>query len=443
MSLFSWLCSTASPFFWRNNPSLAVSPAVTNAANPIKSQHRSGEDNDAVVIVGGGIIGLCTAYNLAKETHKATTGSKRKITVLEARSSTFTAASSHNTGCLHYYFPELFGKDITPLGKYSFELWQSIAQSDAQFAADTGYRAQSFFPIILGSGKDEKALPNWVAAGEDWDVDWGSRGVVCATVNPKGIGEWLQRECSAMGVEIRTSTTVVSTILSKSGVIEGIKCYSTKTGDISILPCHKLVLTAGPWTPSQVKTLFPASTLDLQPSTNAGDWVILQNINPLDTRSIAVAFFDEIVHEKLEFAGRNDGSIWACGRRNYTAVLPPPGKEDEPDDSVISDLINYSWRFIRTSANGDGEKSIDLPILAKGRCFRPSTILGLPFISDIPSKCLFSSDRGHSTPSGVFICYGHGSYGIALGMGSGKLMAQLILKEKPDIDISKFTITYD
>jgi glycine/D-amino acid oxidase-like deaminating enzyme len=147
------------------------------------------------------------------------------------------------------------------------------------------------------------------------------------------------------------------------------------------------------------------------------------------------------VHEKLEYAGRNDGSIWACGRRNYVAVLPPPGKEDQPDDLVISDLIDYSERFIRQGGNTDGEKNPGLAVIAKGRAFRPSTVSGLPFISDIPSKYLLSLAENHSVPSEVFICYGHGSYGISLGMGSGQLIAQLVCGQKPDIDISKFTIT--
>jgi glycine/D-amino acid oxidase-like deaminating enzyme len=243
-----------------------------------------------------------------------------------------------------------------------------------------------------------------------------------------------------MGVEIRTSTTVVATILSECGAMKGVECASAKTGNRYIISCQKLVLTAGPWTPSQVKTLFPGSPLDLKPSTNAGDWVIFQNENPLETETTAVVFFDDIVHEKLEYAGRNDGSIWVCGRRNYVAVLPPPDKEGQPDDTVISDLIDYSDRFIRQSGNADGEKNPGLAIIAKGRAFRPSTVCGLPFISSIPSKYLCSSSKSQTTPSGVFICYGHGSYGITLGMGSGKLIAQLVRGQKPDIDISKFTV---
>ena len=38
------------------------------------------------------------------------------------------------------------------------------------------------------------------------------------------------------------------------------------------------------------------------------------------------------------------------------------------------------------------------------------------------------------------MCWGHGSYGLTLGMGSGRLMSQLMRGEKPDIDLSLFAL---
>lgn len=143
---------------------------------------------------------------------------------------------------------------------------------------------------------------------------------------------------------------------------------------------------AGPWTPSQVKTLFPGSPLDLKSSTNAGDWIIFQNQNPLETETTAVVFFDDIVHEKLEYTGRNDGSIWVCGRRNYVAVLPPPDKEDQPDDIVISDLIDYSERFICQSGNTGGEKTLGWQLSQKAELSgHPQSAASLSSAAYLPS----------------------------------------------------------
>lgn len=38
---------------------------------------------------------------------------------------------------------------------------------------------------------------------------------------------------------------------------------------------------------------------------------------------------------------------------------------------------------------------------------------------------------------------GHGSYGVTLGMGSGKIMSQLVLGEEPCVNVSKLGISLD
>ena len=206
-----------------------------------------------------------------------------------------------------------------------------------------------------------------------------------------------------------------------------------------LLPCDNLVFAAGPWTPQQVALLFPHSAIDLAPATLAGDWLLLKNPAPVEEKSTASVFFNHIVGEKLEFSGRNDGTIWVCGRTNPSAKLPPLGTEALPDTDLLADLTDYSRRFVRESEISEkgGPR-----VVAKGRAFRPVRQSGLPLITSVSAQSLasqatFSSIRQRS---GVFICYGHGSYGVSMGMGSGKLMAQVIYEDKPDIDISKFTL---
>lgn len=179
--------------------------------------------------------------------------------------------------------------------------------------------------------------------------------------------------------------------------------------------------------------------LDLQPIIDAGDWILMENSNGLTSKTVASVFLDDIVHEKLEYAGRNDETIWVCGQRNHIAELPPAETGQEPDERMISRLMRYSQGFIRRLNSVETEKSDKIQVLETGRAFRPSTVAGLPFISQVPFQRLCPSKHGNDT--GVFICYGHGSYGMSLGMGSGKLMAQVIQGMQPDIDIAKFTLS--
>ncbi|KAI1378989.1 nucleotide-binding domain-containing protein [Hypoxylon crocopeplum] len=392
-----------------------------------------------VVIIGGGVIGLCTAYQLAKST-KLQPDSQIKIVVLEAKTSPFQSTSSHCTGCLHYGYQEQFGDDLLPLGEYSFDIWQSIAKDDAEFRSETGYRPSSFFWVEYGDGDNiDEVLPNWMKLGGHWKLDEGEHGDKCATINPLGLGMWLEKACNSLGVEIRTSTTATEARISNDGVIQDVKCVVPHDDQELRIPCDKLVLAAGPWTPQQLRTIFPDSTLDLRSATLAGDWLLLGNNIPLNQKSIASVFLNNVVKEKLEFSGRNDGTIWVCGRTNSTAILPPLGEEALPDDQLVADLLGYSRQFIR-GFDDTGDHDGTLPIMAKGRSFRPMRQSGLPLISAIPPKQISPSVVSSTEKSGVFLCYGHGSYGISLGMGSGKLMAQLIMGHDPDIDISKFTV---
>lgn len=154
------------------------------ASTPISSPRRSSN----IAIVGGGVIGACTAFQLAKFARDARLNVT--ITVLEARPSLFLSASSHNSGCLHFGYTEPYGRFLLPLGEYSFNIWKSIAGEDPTFRSMTGYRPQSFYTITKkdcshdGCGGDdiEKTLPSWIKPDDGWGLDIGEHGKTCATM---------------------------------------------------------------------------------------------------------------------------------------------------------------------------------------------------------------------------------------------------------------------
>ena len=219
--------------------------------------------------------------------------------------------------------------------------------------------------------------------------------------------------------------------------------------DLTTVPiyCTKILLACGPWTPTVYKTLFPSSPIDLEASTNAGDWVVCKNPCLTTQNTVAYVSFDDIVGEKLEFAARNDGTIWVCGRRNYTASLPPPGQTAEPDEKMIEELLGRARTWLNSKCRCTEKHFHELQLVSKGRAFRQATKSGLPVISEVPPSDLTGglthAAQSPTTSSGVFVCWGHGSYGLTLGMGTGKLMGQLICGEKPDLDISLFALRQD
>lgn len=156
------------------------SPRIYHACIPLFFNRMSLlQDNNRIVIVGGGVIGLSTAYNLAKRSMK--TSPRTEILVIEASDACFTASSSNCTGCFHYAFTDPALQPLLPLGKYSFDLWEAES-ADPGFKAATGYSAQSSFGISTGTGKGLEELPDWVTKDSSWDVDISVLGGRTATV---------------------------------------------------------------------------------------------------------------------------------------------------------------------------------------------------------------------------------------------------------------------
>ena len=234
--------------------------------------------------------------------------------------------------------------------------------------------------------------------------------------------------------------------LSPENKIQGVVCLPKNRTPLWI-ECSQLLLACGPWTPTVYRMLFPFSPVRLHASTSAGDWIVCKNPCPTTAKSVAYVSFEPLIGEKLEFAARNDGTIWACGRKNLTASLPLPGQTAEPDEEIIEELMGHARMWLSSRCSCSEKHDHELQLVDKGRAFRPATKSGLPVLSGVKSSDLTgdpvdTAQRApeSDSPSGVYVCWGHGSYGLTLGMGTGKLMDQLMRGEKPDLDLSLFAL---
>jgi glycine/D-amino acid oxidase-like deaminating enzyme len=256
-----------------------------------------------------------------------------------------------------------------------------------------------------------------------------------------------------MGVEILTGLRIVNVSLSAHNQVQAVTCIKRGEGEgeakVVRMGCRQLLLACGPWTPTVYSALFPSSPVTFQNTTDAGDWIVFRNPCPTSRASVAFVSFASIVGDKMEFAGRSDGTIWACGRRNLTAPLPPVGEYQAPDDELVRELSDRARDWLNWACDCDKVDATtsthDLRILDRGRAFRPATKTGLPTISAVEASRL--TDKGvlcgcqvTDSSSGVFLSWGHGSYGLTLGMGSGQLMSQLMHGDKTDIDITPFSL---
>ena len=252
---------------------------------------------------------------------------------------------------------------------------------------------------------------------------------------------WLLQQCQQYGVEVYNQIEILRADTSPSGILERVQF--ARRGKVQEISCDNLVLAAGAWTPRLYKKLFPSSDANFCPETNSGNWLVVKSpAKPLIHNRCEV-IFDDYVEHQLEFVGRNDGTIWISGLNNAVKCLKEVKGSDTPDEDAISRLLGYARRFLHAS---ETEKGDDLDVIATGRTYRPTIDRELPIIARVDPKilCPVKQSDGNGRvadtdgPVGcVFVCSGHGRYGITLAMGSGRLMSQIIMGDPTDLDVSK------
>ncbi len=93
-------------------------------------------------------------------------------------------------------------------------------------------------------------------------------------------------------------------------------------------------------------------------------------------------------------------------------------KQYTPDQAVIAKLTEYAYKFLEREP-GSGHA---LEVVREGKAFRPVSCRTLPFITGVPPSKLSGQwdPELDETNFSVFLCCGHGSYGVTLGMGRGR-----------------------
>lgn len=137
--------------------------ANTTGLPPIPT---SQEINTTTLIVGSGICGLSTAYNLAKRQPKD--GQTHRIIVIDALEDVFGAASSLNSGIVAYQW---FTGDLRDIAEYSYRIYEQLAQADSTFKRTCGYHAHSISKLVPGRSSSPAQVPTWLNIPEAWHVE--------------------------------------------------------------------------------------------------------------------------------------------------------------------------------------------------------------------------------------------------------------------------------
>ena len=123
------------------------------------------DSTTTTTIMGAGVIGLFTAYHLARAIHECPTRERHRVVVIDAAEKVFSATSATNTGILSYTG---FQEDLRTLAQYSYRQWEALGREDAQFNEECRYRERANIALKLNSSEGRNLIPDWVCTESEY-----------------------------------------------------------------------------------------------------------------------------------------------------------------------------------------------------------------------------------------------------------------------------------
>ncbi|KAJ8098319.1 FAD dependent oxidoreductase [Lipomyces tetrasporus] len=480
------------------------------------------------IIVGSGIVGLSTAFYLAKSSTASSTS--RRIILIDTSRQLFTCASGRAAGFLNRSW---FDRPSATLAELSFLLHEELAeiydgktrwgyrrsrawtvgmqrraQTEEEYRAVTEERLRKQKANAIDTGtssfsrhhsqmnEEEQVLaedaqpPDWIFCDREKTFQIAGPGE-CAQVNPRQLCEFLLEQCIAMGVEVLHPYHLSSLTVDEDGMIVTAVLRDLHSQlDRTVANISNVVVTAGAWTGRVFGSLFPDAEFVPAISSLAGFSMTLESPllpytgprpvqsgipTPTSTESSISGFntgcFDmpeqvsqpeqdsNQIRDALfvrssglaewspEIFSRSNGEIYIAGLNEQGfhplgSMLPSPSFEDngslldeidlpsEGDESKSRHVSNFSTM----KSVAQGLLGPNITVLRRSVCLRPVTPGGEPIIGEVPPEFVNGT-------KGVYICAGHGPWGISLSLGSGKVMAELLTDGKVrSADISRLTV---
>lgn len=253
--------------------------------------------------------------------------------------------------------------------------------------------------------------------------------------DPLRLSQFLLRESIMKGVRLHHPAKPVRISRDDSGDISALRIKHDSGADHKI-PCTRLLITAGAWTPSVFSTLFPTSSLRISISQLAGHSLVVKSprwTEEHESQGCDALFTTMQSGFSPEIFSRIGGEIYIAGLNDPSLPLPELATDAKIDQSSIDELTKVSQRLL----GKDGTDLSDLQVLRGGLCFRPVTRGGEPILCRIPDEDLGGIETKPGADGGVFIAAGHGPWGISHSLGTGKVMAELLERQKPSANISR------
>ncbi|KAK4194288.1 FAD dependent oxidoreductase [Triangularia verruculosa] len=406
-------------------------------------------EEDHIIILGCGIIGLSTAYYLS-----LSPANTSPITLIDPSPDLFSSASGFAGG---FIAKDWFSPALTPLGALSFaeharlaaenngkEKWGYTPStcisyvhhhdgSKQQKRGDdwlrSGTSRVNAAPAETGDGEGRR--PVWLRKKEGDKVEVISEEGTTAQVDPRRLCEWLLGEVRRRGGRVLQPAKATGLVRDDAtGEVKGVVVRDLKDGSEEVLKGNRIVITAGAWTPKVFKTLFPGAKVEMKIGSLAGHSIVVRTPvwETAGEKKECHAVFT--THEKNfcpEMFSRlgGGGEIYFAGLNDSTLEVQDPEKGKAKPLQQQRGLLREAVADI--IADGDG----GLEVVRESLCFRPVTEWGAPIVSRIMEE-----DLGIAAGAGgVWVAAGHGPWGIAMSLGTGVVMAEMVSENEPSVDV--------
>ncbi|OWT41299.1 cytoplasmic protein [Cryptococcus neoformans] len=367
-----------------------------------------------IVVIGGGIAGVSTAYFLSTHPQRSPSTS---ITIVEG-TNIAAAASGFSGGFLA---KDWHGSSTSSLSEFSFDLHASLAK---EFGGKEkwGYRTVETLSIETdATSMSKKASPlPWLRNGLVQSSRVLGSHTTTAQVHPRLFTTFFANKF----LEEPSTSVVIGTVKSlnlEDGASKSIGVVSPE-GEKTEIDADVVVIAAGPWTGRLAGQLLGekiGSRLGVQ--GHRAHSIILKTKEELS----ATCLFTSMTLEdgsmgEPEIYARPDGTTYICGAGDGVP-LPPSAADVSPSKSAIAKLHKQSQSLSPIFTLEKGAE-----VISEQACYLPIADRGRPLIGKV---------RG---VEGVYVGSGLSCWGITQGPGTGKILSEMILEGKAkSADVSK------
>lgn len=357
-----------------------------------------------VAVIGGGIVGTAAATYLAE--------AGRSVVLLE-RAEIAAGASGRNSGAVQHPFDAVFAT----LHVRSLELYRDQRLAEAGFALPT--RPQGLMLISFDEGAvslaasslatqwpelSPEVLPAGAVSREEPAVDTAVAACRIETaypVAPATATHAFAERARRANVHVRTAAD--ARVALRGDRVSGVTLTAGES-----MSAGAVLVAAGPWTPA----LIPGWA-EVPPITSIWGVVVSTTLQQTPATVLEELGIDPIGAER----DRLFSMVTADGRTSVGSTF----LASEPDPVQLApEIMARGERFVPVLRNARTE--------AVRACARPASFDRLPLIGAI---------RGID---GLFVCAGHGPWGISTGPASAELVARQMLglqSEEPALSPSR------